>query len=154
MENNIQRAMHNAVQVCCHLILVLYFILATSFAFSIDNAPSSFTSENYFVDGKLLVTGIANTNKGTHFLLAGVFQLTVVLSLQVWFGDDLLITQRSPLTTPRHGPGLSDVSQYDQWLAVRHAATLVPMQEDLAIWLNDLLGRYYYVLNILTNTGC
>lgn len=58
----------------------------------------------------------------------------------MWFGDDLPLCPRSPLT-PRHGPGLADVCLYDQWISVRHEATLVPMQEDLSIWLSGLLGE-------------
>ncbi|NXU44280.1 GA2L3 protein, partial [Drymodes brunneopygia] len=60
--------------------------------------------------------------------------------VQVWFGDELPLSPRSPLT-PRHGPGLADVCLYDQWISVRHEATLVPMQEDLSIWLSGLLGE-------------
>ncbi|XP_006023693.1 GAS2-like protein 3 [Alligator sinensis] len=66
--------------------------------------------------------------------------MTMQDAVQVWFGDDLPLSPRCPLTA-RHGPGLADVCLYDQWISVRHEATLVPMQEDLSIWLSGLFGK-------------
>ena len=38
-------------------------------------------------------------------------------------------------------PGLHSPQEFSQWLPFRHDASLHPMKEDLAFWLNKVMGE-------------
>uniref|UniRef100_G3PSB3 Growth arrest-specific 2b n=1 Tax=Gasterosteus aculeatus TaxID=69293 RepID=G3PSB3_GASAC len=38
------------------------------------------------------------------------------------------------------GPGLASPQEFNQWLPYRHDASLLPMKEDLASWINTIMG--------------
>uniref|UniRef100_A0A672P5Z7 Growth arrest specific 2 n=1 Tax=Sinocyclocheilus grahami TaxID=75366 RepID=A0A672P5Z7_SINGR len=53
----------------------------------------------------------------------------------------------SPRREPR--PDLSCLHQYNEWLVCRHESSLLPMKEDLANWLNRILGLDITVDNFM-----
>ncbi|KAM4593153.1 growth arrest-specific protein 2 [Odontesthes bonariensis] len=56
----------------------------------------------------------------------------------------------SCLLSPKYkhsGPGLASPQEYNQWLPYRHDASLLPMKEDLSLWLNTMMG-----VNLTANT--
>lgn len=125
-----------------------------------DNLPGTVPNEvksNVKCQNENLTTVQENIS---YFVHQGQSKTDQILSMDSEVGA-MNISLDSPLS-PRHltglgmncligpkyrhsGPGLASPQVYNQWLPYRHDASLLPMKEDLAFWLNTLMGETVFL---------